>query len=66
MKLLGIYSPPKVDRIWGRRGSYLNIPKAIFYLLKGDYKSKSIGFRRCGEAVDKKSGLTNEGRGVKD
>ena len=33
------YSPPQVDRIWGIWGSYCNIPKAIFYLLKEDYKS---------------------------
>ena len=32
------YSPPKVDRIWGIWESYYNIPKAIFYLLKGDYR----------------------------
>ena len=32
-------SPPKVDRIWAIWGSYHNIPKAIFYLLKGDYTS---------------------------
>ena len=25
-------------RIWGIGGSYYKIPKAIFYLLKGDYK----------------------------
>ena len=31
------YSPPQVDRIEGIWGSYSNIPKAIFYLLKGDY-----------------------------
>ena len=31
------YSPPSVDRTWGIWGSYHNIPKAIFYLLKGDY-----------------------------
>ena len=24
-------------RTWGKRGSHYNIPKAIFYLLKGDY-----------------------------
>ena len=30
------YSPPQVDRIWGTSGSYYNVPKAIFYLLKGD------------------------------
>ena len=33
-----IYSPPEVDRIWGMWGSYDNVPKAIFYLLKGSYK----------------------------
>ena len=33
-----IYSPPEVDRIWGIWGSYYNIPKAIFYLLKGHYR----------------------------
>ena len=31
------YSPPEVDRIWAIRGFWYNIPKAIFYLLKGDY-----------------------------
>ena len=31
------YSPPKVYRIWGIWGSYHNMPKAMFYLLKGDY-----------------------------
>ena len=31
------YTPPEVDRIWGIWGSYHNIPKAIFYLLKGVY-----------------------------
>ena len=34
-------SPPLVDRIWAIWGSYYNIPKAIFYLLKGDYKAKN-------------------------
>ena len=33
------YSPPEIDRLWGIWGSYFSIPKAIFYLLKGDYKS---------------------------
>ena len=37
IKDLDPYSPPYVDRIWGIWGSYYNIPKAIFYLLKGDY-----------------------------
>ena len=32
------YSPPQVDRIRGIWGSYYIIPKAIFYLLKGDYR----------------------------
>ena len=31
------YSPPQVDTIWGIWGSNYNIPRAIFYLLKGDY-----------------------------
>ena len=26
-----------LGRIWGIWGSYYNIPRAIFYLLKGDY-----------------------------
>ena len=29
-------SPPKIDRIWGIWESCYIIPKAIFYLLKGD------------------------------
>ena len=33
------YNPPEVDRIWGIWGSLYNIPKAIFYLLNGDYRS---------------------------
>ena len=33
--LATVYSPPLVDRIWGIWGSYHNVPKAIFYLLKG-------------------------------
>ena len=44
-RILGLYwgySPPEVDRIWGIWGSYSNIPKAILYLLKGDYKPKSL------------------------
>ena len=39
------YSPPYVDRIWGIWGiwgSCYNIPKAIFYLLKGDYRSMNL------------------------
>ena len=31
---------PKIDKIWGIRGSDYNIPKAIFYLLKGDHINK--------------------------
>ena len=38
-----VYSPPSVDRIWGIWGSYYNKPKAMFYLLKGDYKLPSLG-----------------------
>ena len=39
-----INSPPCVDRIWGMRvyGGYYNIPKPIFYLLKGDCKSSNV------------------------
>ena len=38
-----VYSPPLVDRIWGIWGSCYNIPKAIFYLLKGDYWNEVLG-----------------------
>ena len=30
-------------RIWDTWGSYYNIPKAIVYLLKGDYKRRDLG-----------------------
>ena len=33
---LQYYSPPYVDRIRAIWGSYFDIPKAIFYLLRGD------------------------------
>ena len=36
------HNPPKVDRIWGIWGSNYNIPKAIFYLLKSDYRVKGL------------------------
>ena len=36
-----IYSPPQADTIWGIWGSYHNLHKAIFYLLKGDYALNS-------------------------
>ena len=39
------------DRIWGIWGSYYNIPKAIFYLLKGDYILYYIHTRNLGPAV---------------
>ena len=29
-----------IDRIWGAREYYYNIPKAIFYQLKGDHNLK--------------------------
>ena len=32
-----VYSPPYLDRIWGIWGSYYNIPKAVSFLLQGDY-----------------------------
>ena len=35
-------SPPYVERVWDIWGSYYSIPKAIFYLLKGDYKCASM------------------------
>ena len=28
----------------GYMGSYYNIPKAMFYLLKGDYRFEGLGF----------------------
>ena len=31
----------------GYKGSYLNIPKAIFYLLKGDYRIEGAGVGTC-------------------
>ena len=34
---------PRGDRTWGIWGSYYNIPKAIFYLLKGDYRVEGLG-----------------------
>ena len=41
----GYSPPPYVDRIWGIWGSYYNIPKAIFYLLKRDYRVWALGLR---------------------
>ena len=38
-----VYSPPEVDRIEGIWGSDYNIPKAILYLLKGDYRFQDLG-----------------------
>ena len=32
-----VLTPPEVERIWGTWGSHYNMPKAIFYRLKGDY-----------------------------
>ena len=58
--MLSDYSPPQVDRIWGIMGSYYNIPKAIFYLLKGDYR----GF--WFEAKGSGSGISGFGRGGSD
>ena len=46
MRIYTAYSPPKVDRIWGVWGPYYNIPKAIFYLLKGDYRMERIGLQK--------------------
>ena len=33
----GGYTRPELSRIWGIWGSYYNIPKARFYVLKGGY-----------------------------
>ena len=43
------YSPPQVGRLWGMWGPYYNIPKAISYLLKGDYTmlSLAVGAMHC-------------------
>ena len=38
-----------VDRIWSIRGSYSDIPKAAFYLLKGDY---TILLQGCYAGID--------------
>ena len=35
--LMSSYSPPWVDRVWDIWGSYYNMSKSMFYLLKGDY-----------------------------
>ena len=32
-------SPPSADRIWGMWGCHYNLPKAIFYLVKGGRKA---------------------------
>ena len=40
--------PLQVDRVWGTWGSCYNKPKAIFYLLKGDYRDlKIVGIFCC-------------------
>ena len=46
MRFRAGYSPPKVDTKWAIWGSYYGIPKAMFYLLKGDYRFW------CGLGVD--------------
>ena len=45
-----------LGRIWSRWGSYDNIPKAIFYLLKGDYRVLEVQGCGCG-ALSPKCGL---------
>ena len=37
--------------MWGLWGSYYNIPKAIFYLLKGDYRVYGSGAKVWGVGV---------------
>ena len=44
MLKFGIYGPAKVDRIWGIWGPCYNIPKAILYLLKGDYRDSGVAW----------------------
>ena len=39
-----IWSPLR-DRLWGIWGSYYDIPRAIFYLLKGDYNEVLVMLR---------------------
>ena len=41
---VGGFRVPRIDRIWGIWGSYYSIPKAIFYLLKG--QSRFLGTLR--------------------
>ena len=48
---LRVYSPPEVDRI-GFWVHYSKIPiYPIFYLLKGDYRVRCLGFRGLGFRV---------------
>ena len=37
-----VSSPPEVDRIWGVWRPYDNIPKAIFHILKADFRFKGL------------------------
>ena len=48
-------SPPEVDRVWRIWGSYYNIPKAIFYLLKGTICC-SCGLRKGQRWASQKAG----------
>ena len=45
------------DRIWCIWGSYYNIPKAIFYLLKGDDKVCQLREPKAGKPMIADSGL---------
>ena len=45
------YRSLEVGRICGIWGSYYRIPKAIFYLLKGDYTLKLLVFEASGFRV---------------
>ena len=40
--VIRVIVPLLVDRIWVIWGSYFNIPKAIFYLLQGDYILRAL------------------------
>ena len=43
-----VYSPPYVDRIWCILGSYYDMPKARFYLLKGGCRVLGWGCVKIG------------------
>ena len=59
------YSPPSVGRIWVICGSYYYIPKAIFYLLKGDYIQPNSDIKVCDRSkVRERRELDNTWRSI--